>query len=233
MHKKISGFIAVMLMAVMMCSFFGCSNGSNSLVGFYLGEDGSNLRLKDDGTCIYWEDDSTGRGAGEWYVKDNTVYVNVDNLSYTIKADLSNQDNGLFFTSDSSRWNNERFSKLDPNEKFIYKFSDSYVEIKKYIGDDAEVIIPDKVENLPVKYLGSYAFRGYTHVTSVTIPDTVTSLATGTFEGCTELTNVTIRSMSAVIYDLPKNATIYCYAGSEAEKYYGSDSNYHIQIITE
>ena len=68
-----------------------------------------------------------------------------------------------------------------------------------YIGDnniEGELIIPDSVTTIP-----SYAFRGCTGLTSVIIPDSVTSIGGWTFNGCTGLTSITIPASVTSIGD--------------------------------
>ena len=50
-----------------------------------------------------------------------------------------------------------------------------------------ELVIPDSVTSI-----GSYAFEGCTGLTSITIPDSVTNIGSYAFEGCTGLTSITI-----------------------------------------
>ncbi len=52
-----------------------------------------------------------------------------------------------------------------------------------------EIILPDSVTSI-----GSSAFSGCSGLTSVTIPDSVTSIGSSAFNGCTNLTSVTIPS---------------------------------------
>ena len=59
----------------------------------------------------------------------------------------------------------------------------------KYVGKSGDVVIPDSLTSI-----GSSAFSGCTSLTSVTIPNSVTSICTGAFFGCTGLTSVTIPS---------------------------------------
>ena len=59
-----------------------------------------------------------------------------------------------------------------------------------YIGGEeveGDLVIPDSVTSI-----GSYAFRGCSGLTSVTIPDSVTSIGSSAFYGCTGLTSITI-----------------------------------------
>jgi hypothetical protein len=52
--------------------------------------------------------------------------------------------------------------------------------------------IPSTINGLPVVSIGELAFEGCTNVTSVTIPNSVTSIGDSAFEGCTNVTSVTI-----------------------------------------
>lgn len=58
-----------------------------------------------------------------------------------------------------------------------------------YNGKGGKITIPDNVI-----YIGAYAFKNNTSLTSVTIPNSVTEIELGAFECCVSLTNVTIRS---------------------------------------
>ena len=55
-----------------------------------------------------------------------------------------------------------------------------------------ELIIPSEIEGYPVVSIGSWAFGGCTGLTSITIPDSVTSIDYSAFYGCTGLTSITI-----------------------------------------
>lgn len=59
---------------------------------------------------------------------------------------------------------------------------------------DLDVVIPESEEGIVVTGIGSYAFRYEEHLTSVTIPDSVTWIGDGAFEDCYGLTSVSIGS---------------------------------------
>ena len=57
---------------------------------------------------------------------------------------------------------------------------------------DTDIVIPSEYNGLPVTSTWGYAFTWCTSLTSVTIPDSVTSIGVGAFYHCTSLTSVTI-----------------------------------------
>ena len=69
---------------------------------------------------------------------------------------------------------------------------DGNVTITGYTGNDGEVAVPSEIDGKSVTSIGSYAFKGCTGLTSVTIPDSVTKIGNWAFFGCTGLTDVKI-----------------------------------------
>ena len=55
-----------------------------------------------------------------------------------------------------------------------------------------DIIIPSVYNGLPVRSIGTSAFQGCKNLTSVSIPDSVTSIEPSAFGGCTGLTSITI-----------------------------------------
>ena len=71
------------------------------------------------------------------------------------------------------------------------------VRITRYKGPDSgEVVIPKTIEGYEVKWIGypwqDKVFQGYTGITSIVIPDSVTSIGESAFSGCTSLAEITI-----------------------------------------
>ena len=56
----------------------------------------------------------------------------------------------------------------------------------------ANIIIPATIDGYPVMSIGSGAFQGCDFVTSITIPNTVTTIENNAFEGCTGITELII-----------------------------------------
>ena len=77
--------------------------------------------------------------------------------------------------------------------KFQYSYCDttrSGIEIQSYLGKDTNVVIPSKIDGLPVVSIKRYAFSDNSKITSVTIPDSVTTINWQAFENCTNLTAI-------------------------------------------
>src|SRR5580765_7432528 len=75
---------------------------------------------------------------------------------------------------------------------FTYSSDGSTITITGYTGSGGAVNIPNTITGLPVRLIGASAFQNKAKVTSVTIPNSVTSLDVAAFWRCTSLTSFTI-----------------------------------------
>ncbi len=64
------------------------------------------------------------------------------------------------------------------------------VMICGYIGNDEAITIPSQISGVNVTRISDGAFAGLDHITSIDIPDSVTSIGKDAFLGCTKLGNV-------------------------------------------
>ena len=67
-----------------------------------------------------------------------------------------------------------------------------------YIGDDTELILPNNYQGKRYQ-IGNNAFRGYSRLTSITIPEGMTSIGYEAFKGCSNLKRATIPSSVTTI----------------------------------
>ena len=77
-------------------------------------------------------------------------------------------------------------------EDFQYEITaENTVTITGYTGANTEVSIPSEIEGLPVTSVGIRAFMG-SDLTRIVIPDSVTEISSGAFNGCVSLSEVKI-----------------------------------------
>lgn len=83
--------------------------------------------------------------------------------------------------------------RYDATEGLRYALSDdgTYAEVLGYEGTDTKVIIADAYQGVPVKRIGVEAFCNK-NLTSVEIPDSVTSIGDYAFYACSSMTSVVI-----------------------------------------
>lgn len=64
--------------------------------------------------------------------------------------------------------------------------------ITGYHGDEAEVVVPETLEDHPVTVIYDDVFKGHTEITSVVFPETVTDIGSFVFDGCSNLKKVVL-----------------------------------------
>ncbi len=85
---------------------------------------------------------------------------------------------------------------------------DTGVQITGYHGGGGDIVIPGTIDGVPVTSIGGSAFTHRPTLTSITIPDSVTSIEWYMFYGCTSLiaidvyaSNANYASIDGVLYD--------------------------------
>jgi PKD repeat protein len=79
----------------------------------------------------------------------------------------------------------------EPVDNFTYASDGTSVTITGYSGPGGDVVIPDTIAGLPVTVISSSVFKNVA-LTSVIIPDSVTTIGSSAFYGCSGLTSVTL-----------------------------------------
>lgn len=122
---------------------------------------------------------------------------------------------GNVYASELVDLENEGFPKvhIESNEDGTYKWKlyDDHAVLSKYIGQSNTLIIPDKIEGLPVtkidrgaidgdfseiilpetiEYLDEYAFSGCKELAKIELPDSISKIPESAFLGCSALTEV-------------------------------------------
>jgi len=118
-----------------------------------------------------------------------------------------------------------------------YKYSD-YIEIMEYIGTADEIVVPDTIENLPVKVIGHDAFYNNKNLNVVKLPQCITEIRFSAFANCENLTYINIpngveRFGFSAFYECKKLETIVIPEGITSipsRMFYGCESLKEINI---
>ncbi len=110
----------------------------------------------------------------------------------SLKAEAATTEDGLFEYEVGKSWTVSG-----------YKYG---VRITRYKGPDSgEVVVPKTIEGYEVKWIGGgwqdKVFQGFTGITRIVIPDSVTSIGGSAFSGCTSLKEIIIPDSVIKILD--------------------------------
>ena len=94
-----------------------------------------------------------------------------------------------------------------------------------------KIEIPAEIEDIPVVEIESSAFNGCANLTSIIIPDSVTSIGDHAFYNCSSLTNITVSennkyfsSLNGVLFNKDKTELVTYLIGNERTEYAIPDS---------
>ena len=129
----------------------------------------------------------------------NSLFFNCDNLIVYCEANSkpSGWDHDWRHSSNKVYWgiNKNNFVRTN-NLEYVLDLENSTAIVTRYIGNESIVEIPTSIthnnEVYNITSIGDYAFDGCSNLTSITIPDSVTSIGGHAFYYCTSLTSVVI-----------------------------------------
>ncbi len=190
--------------------FLSCNNLANVTIGNGVTTIGTNAFFECNRlTSITIPDGVTIIGGGAFSYCDSLANVSIGNGVKTIGqyafyhcVNLKN----VYYSGSESDWNNisigsdnsyliKAYQSIGSGSNANYDYfimPDNTIDIAKYNGNEADVIIPDTIDGFPVAVIGDEAFYNYGSLISVTIPDSVTMIGIKAFSGCSYLTNVVI-----------------------------------------
>ena len=107
--------------------------------------------------------------------------------------------------------------------KFLYNIEDNYAIITGYTGSESILVIPSVIDGYTVSEIGDSAFSSE-KIKSVIISNGIQRIGWFSFQGCPNLSSVTIPTSVTSIgysafYTQTKGFTIYCTSGSFAQQY--------------
>ena len=158
---------------------YGDINGS---IGFKFVKDNSWANSWGFGTVSSGELHDADYG-GDYIKIDPGSDAEESQHNFIIRLDLTNWDWGTKTGATFTVTVAAATSKFD--------FDETTGTIKEYNGTDTVVVIPSKINGVPVEAINNAAFPN-SAVTSVTIPDSVTSIHDVSFFNCSQLTNISI-----------------------------------------
>ncbi len=130
--------------------------------------------------------------------------------AFTDAAPQTNQEHNQAIIEKATIYNQnpEVSQSANPASQFEYEIfnmnsNDSYkaVRIKRYIGTDLEVEIPNVIEGYQVTEICEGAFKDQKYLTKVILPNGLLTISSGAFEGCASLTEIQIPSTVTSIMD--------------------------------
>ena len=126
-----------------------------------------------------WDANWTNGHTGNVYYKDEWLIIDGEPLVPTLDyLTFTLSDSGDYFIVEGDT------NKIQSSESF-----------------DGKIVIPETYDGLPVTIIKNFAFRGCTSLTTVEIPNSVTTIGIAAFGSCTNLTTIEIPNSVTTIGD--------------------------------
>ena len=123
-------------------------------------------------------------------------YNDVSSITVSPGSDAEDSQHNFIIRLDLTNWDwdtktGATFTVTVAAATNTFDFNETTGTITRYNGTDTVVVIPSKINGVPVEAINNAAFPN-SAVTSVTIPDSVTSIHDVSFFNCSQLTNISI-----------------------------------------
>ena len=158
---------------------------------FGIGCTGGFKFVKDNSWDNFW-----GFGAVSSGELHDAVYNGGNHITINPGSDAEESKHNFIIRLDLTNWDwntktGATFTVTVAAATNTFYFDPTTGTITKYVESDTVVVIPSKINGVPVETIGNTAFQN-SAVTSVTIPDSVTAIYSGAFANCSQLTNISI-----------------------------------------
>ena len=148
--------------------------------------------IKDHTFADQWGSSVTASSGTSYAVN----YNDVSSITVSPGSDAEDSQHNFIIRLDLTNWDwgtktGATFTVTVAAATSKFDFDQTTGTITKYVESDTVVVIPSKINGVPVETIGNTAFQN-SAVTSVTIPDSVTAIYSGAFANCSQLTNISI-----------------------------------------
>ncbi|MBU5335010.1 leucine-rich repeat domain-containing protein [Intestinibacter bartlettii] len=124
---------------------------------------------------------------------NDTTQTTTEESSTDTSSDTSNTtDTTTDESSETDSSTEEDENTLTSEDGFKYILEDDEVTIKGYEGSETDITIPSEIDGHKVTKIGEAAFDGNEDITSVEIPDSITTIESYAFYNSTSLESVSI-----------------------------------------
>nr|WP_319372975.1 leucine-rich repeat protein [uncultured Methanobacterium sp.] len=120
--------------------------------------------------------------------EQNPTYTYQTKGNYTVKLTTTN----AFGSDDEIKEGYINVSEFSPASDFTYTSNGSSITITGYVGSGGRVVIPSTIDGLPVVKIDAWVFSSINSITSITIPNSVTTIGPYAFSSCNGLTSIVI-----------------------------------------
>ena len=158
------------------------------------------------------------------YISDAEYEKELSELLTRLEAlKAENQDKGNNGSENTTPPSTENDNSPTAKALFLYKVADGEAIITGYTGSDTNVVIPSAIDGYTVCAIAEGALASE-HIQHVTVGNGVKRIEWFAFRDCPNLSSVTIPdSVTSIGYEAfgarDKSFTIYCHSGSFAQNY--------------